>query len=76
MTGSQKGVIYCRSKGQCEAMAEEIGCGFYHSGMDEKDCYEARTAWIEGRISRWIVVMTGLGIGIDIEGIIAVVYME
>jgi superfamily II DNA helicase RecQ len=44
MTGSQKGVIYCRSKGQCKAMAEEIGCGFHHSGIDEKDRYEARTA--------------------------------
>jgi superfamily II DNA helicase RecQ len=76
MTGSQKGVIYCRSKGQCEAMAEEIGCGFHHSGMDEKDRYEARTAWIEGRTSRWIVATTGLGTGIDIEGIIAVVHME
>jgi superfamily II DNA helicase RecQ len=27
MTGCQKGVIYCRSKSQCEAIADEIGCG-------------------------------------------------
>ncbi|KAH6874264.1 P-loop containing nucleoside triphosphate hydrolase protein, partial [Thelonectria olida] len=76
MTGRQKGVIYCRSKGQCEAIAEEIGCGFHHSGMSEKDRHEARTAWADGRGNRWIVATTGLGTGIDIEGIVAVVHME
>ncbi|KAK7582804.1 hypothetical protein V3481_012103 [Fusarium oxysporum f. sp. vasinfectum] len=76
MTGRQKGVIYCRSKKQCEAIAEEIGCGFHHSGMSEKDRVEARSAWIDGRASRWIAATTGLGTGIDIEGIVAVVHME
>ncbi|GKU09951.1 unnamed protein product, partial [Fusarium langsethiae] len=77
MTGCQKGVIYCRSKSQCEAIADEIGCGFHHSGMSEQDRYEVRTAWVEGRnTSRWIAATTGLGTGIDIEGIVAVVHME
>lgn len=76
MTGHQKGVIYCRSKKQCEAIAEEIGCGFHYSGMSEKDRVEARSAWVDGRVSRWIAVTTGLGTGIDIEGIVAVVHME
>ncbi|EXK25262.1 hypothetical protein FOMG_18058 [Fusarium oxysporum f. sp. melonis 26406] len=77
MTGRQKGVIYCRSKSQCEAIADEIGCGFHHSGMSEQGRHEARTAWIEGRnTSRWIAATTGLGTGIDIEGIVAVVHME
>ncbi|KAL9565573.1 hypothetical protein ACKAV7_009755 [Fusarium commune] len=77
MTGRQKGVIYCRSKSQCKAIADEIGCGFHHSGMSEQDCYEVQTAWIEGRnTSRWIAATTGLGTGIDIEGIVAVVHME
>ncbi|RSL86277.1 hypothetical protein CDV31_016422, partial [Fusarium ambrosium] len=76
MTGHQKGVIYCRSRGQCEAMAEDIGCGVHHSGMTEKERYEARTAWVEGRASRWIVATTGLGTGVDIEGIVAVVHVE
>ncbi|VTT58917.1 unnamed protein product, partial [Fusarium fujikuroi] len=26
--GRQKGVLYCRSKKKCEAIAEDIGCGF------------------------------------------------
>ncbi|KAK2684950.1 hypothetical protein QWA68_016472 [Fusarium oxysporum] len=76
MTGRQKGVIYCRSKKQCEAIAEEIGCGFYYSGMSEKDRVEAQSAWIDGQASRWIAATTGLGTGIDIEGIVAVVHME
>jgi superfamily II DNA helicase RecQ len=77
MTGCQKGVIYCRSKSQCEAIADEIGCGFHHSGMSEQDRHEARTAWVEGRnTSRWIAATTGLGTGIDIVGIVAVVHME
>ncbi|WXC51053.1 hypothetical protein QX201_010758 [Fusarium graminearum] len=77
MTGCQKGVIYCRSKSQCEAIADEIGCGFHHSGMSEQDRHEARTIWAEGHnTSRWIAATTGLGTGIDIEGIVAVVHME
>ncbi|KPA35170.1 recq family helicase, partial [Fusarium langsethiae] len=77
MTGCQKGVIYCRSKSQCEAIADEIGCGFHHSSMSEQDRHEARTTWAEGRnTSRWIAATTGLGTGIDIEGIVAVVHME
>ncbi|KAL9563895.1 hypothetical protein ACKAV7_011930 [Fusarium commune] len=77
MTGCQKGVIYCRSKSQCETIADEIGCGFHHSGMSEQDRHEARTTWAEGRnTSRWIAATTGLGTGIDIEGIVAVVHME
>lgn len=27
----EKGVVYCRSKGQCESLASKIGCGFHHS---------------------------------------------
>ncbi|EYB28035.1 hypothetical protein FG05_30289 [Fusarium graminearum] len=77
MTGHQKGIIYCRSKSQCEAMADEIGCGSHHSGMSEQERHEARTAWTEGcGGSRWIAATTGLGTGIDIEGIVVVVHME
>lgn len=76
LTGRQNGVVYCRSRGQCEAVAGEIGCGFHHSGMTEEDRSEARTAWINGRASRWMVATTGLGTGVDIEGIVAVIHAE
>ncbi|KAK7230149.1 hypothetical protein V2G26_002319 [Clonostachys chloroleuca] len=76
LAGRQKGVVYCRSRGQCEAIAEEIGCSVHHSGMSEEDRREARTAWVEGRASRWIVAITGLGTGVDVEGIVAIVHAE
>lgn len=76
MSGHEKGVVYCRSRGQCVATAEAIGCDAHHSGMDEKEREEARQVWAEGRGHQWIVATSGLGTGIDIEGIVAVVHME
>ncbi|GAA3332225.1 hypothetical protein GCM10020331_091600 [Ectobacillus funiculus] len=59
-------------------MAEEIGCGFHHSGMERKRiAVEARSAWVDGRASRWIAATTGLGERASIsKGIVAVVHME
>lgn len=75
MTGKQKGVIYCRSKKQCEDLAGELGCDFHHSDMTEQRRREAREAWAAGGGHRWITATTGLGTGVDIEGIVAVVHM-
>jgi len=74
MTGNQKGVIYCRSKKQCEDLAGELGCDLHHSDMTEQCRREAREAWAAGGGHRWIIATTGLGTGIDIEGIMAVVH--
>ncbi|KAH6971907.1 hypothetical protein EDB80DRAFT_383127 [Ilyonectria destructans] len=43
-----------------EAMADEIGCDFHHSGMSEEDRRRVRTAWVEGQghSHRWIVATT------------------
>lgn len=76
MTSRQKGVMYCQSRSQCIAVAEAIGCNFHHSRIGEKERDEARHAWAAGRGSQWIVATSGLGTGIDIEGIVAVVHME
>jgi superfamily II DNA helicase RecQ len=52
-----KGVIYCSSKMQCKVMAEELGCGYYHSGV--ADGAERVEEWIKrervysGSISTW-----------------------
>ena len=32
----EKGVVYCRSKQQCEALAEALGCASYHAGEVER----------------------------------------
>lgn len=76
MTGGQKGVIYCRSKAKCESLAGELGCDFHHSGMTEQARGEVRGAWAAGTGHRWITATSGLGTGIDIEGIVAVIHME
>ncbi|KAF3769392.1 P-loop containing nucleoside triphosphate hydrolase protein [Cryphonectria parasitica EP155] len=77
MTGNQKGVVYCRLRQQCTAVAEELGCSFHHSGMSEEERRAACEAWAAGQgPHRWITATTGLGTGVDIEGIVAVVHME
>lgn len=77
MTGDQKGVVYCRTHTETEKMAERLGCDFYHSGISEAyRRQEILERWVDGVGGiRWIVATTGLGTGIDIAGIVAVVHM-
>lgn len=42
--GSDKGVVYCRSRDQCEAAAEAAGCAAHHSGITEDKRRGAREA--------------------------------
>jgi superfamily II DNA helicase RecQ len=77
MQGDEKGVLYCRSKAKCEQMAEKIGASHYHSDVEAEKRQEALSMWAEGRsATRWIVATTGLGTGVDIKGIVAVVHVE
>jgi superfamily II DNA helicase RecQ len=77
MTRDQKGVVYCRTHTEAETMAERLGCDFYHSGIGEAHRrQEILERWMEGVSGqRWIVATTGLGTGIDIAGIVAVIHM-
>ena len=77
MSGDQKGVIYCRSHDATLKLSEALGCDFYHSALDKEVRQERLTRWIEGKGTiRWLVATTGLGTGIDIKGIVAVIHME
>ena len=77
MSGDQKGVIYCRSKRACEALATTLGVDFYHGGMAEEARRTTLARWAQGEGGhRWIVATTGLGTGVDIAGIVSVVHME
>lgn len=76
MARNEKGVVYCRSKAQCESLAERIGCTFHHSGMPDERRRDVREAWTAGSGHRWITATSGLGTGIDIAGIIAVIHAE
>ena len=73
-------MVYCRSKGRCEALAEAIGCAYYHSGVAEAVRQARFGAWAAGadlgRGRGWIVATTGLGTGIDVGGLVAVVHAE
>ncbi|KAH7012767.1 P-loop containing nucleoside triphosphate hydrolase protein [Microdochium trichocladiopsis] len=77
MTGKQKGVIYSRSKANCTRLAELIRCGYHHSDMSLSERQAVLEDWVEGRSeTRWVVATTGLGTGVDIEGIVAIIHAE
>ncbi len=47
MVGEQKGVIYCRSRAKCEALAARLGCGYYHSGIaDDQQRQDVLQTWL------------------------------
>ena len=79
MSRGQRGVVFCRTTAQCEQVAEKIGCSYHHSGKSMIDAQRkaARERWANGESeSRWIVAMTGLGTGIDLRGLVAVIHLE
>ncbi|SLM36305.1 recq family helicase [Lasallia pustulata] len=77
MKVDQKGVVYCRSHAMSETLAGQLNCDFYHGGMEEGKRQAVLARWIKGEEGqRWIVATTGLGTGIDIGGIVAIVHME
>lgn len=76
MYRQQKGVIYYRSREETRKLAAVLGCPCHYSGMSEDERQAARTSWSEGQEGqRWITATVGLGTGIDIEGITAIVHM-
>jgi superfamily II DNA helicase RecQ len=67
----EKGVVYCHGKAQCEAMAEELGCGYYHAG--DIDRAEQLETWLgEGGL---IVATSALGTGVDYPGIVFILHV-
>jgi len=69
--GSQKGVIYCRGRQQCEDMATQLGCAHYHAGSVDKA--ERLQAWVEK--GGFIVATSALGTGVDHAGIVFVLHV-
>jgi superfamily II DNA/RNA helicase len=68
----QQGVVYCRSKAQCEAISEQLGCRYYHADVLERA--EELRGWIRG--GSFIVATSALGTGIDIPGITFVLHVD
>jgi len=67
----QKGVVYCRTREHCEALAEELGCGYYHAASMEKE--KQLEEWVE--VGGIIVATSALGTGVDYPGIVFVLHV-
>jgi superfamily II DNA helicase RecQ len=67
----QKGVVYCKSKAQCELLATELGCAHYHA--DVVDRAERLQAWVEK--GGMIVATSALGTGVDFAGIVYILHV-
>ena len=68
-----RGVIYVRSYSQGEIIAEAMECGFYKAMATDKS--EVLNQWASGS-SGWIIATGALGTGINIPGIIYVIYVK
>jgi superfamily II DNA helicase RecQ len=67
----QRGIVYCCSKAQCEAIAEALGCGHYYAGVVDRA--ERLEAWLkEGGL---IVATLALGTGVDFLRIVLIVHV-
>ncbi|KAK3617520.1 hypothetical protein LTR56_024514 [Elasticomyces elasticus] len=70
--GRRKGVVYCRSRNQCEQLAQELECAYYHAGA--VDNQERLTRWLE--TGGLIVATSALGTGVDVPGIVFVLHVD
>lgn len=69
---SSKGVVYCRSKAQCETLADQLGCVYYHADADGKE--ERMAYWVEH--GGLIVATSALGTGVDFPGITLILHVD
>jgi superfamily II DNA helicase RecQ len=67
----RKGVIYCCSKEQCEEIAAELDCAYYHAGVVDRA--ERLEVWLEK--GGFIVATSALGTGVDFPGIVFVLHV-
>jgi superfamily II DNA/RNA helicase len=68
-----KGIVYCRTRWQCERLAEILQCGAYHSQIDNQ--VEVFTEWQNNEQQVFIVATGALGVGVDIANIRIVIHM-
>jgi superfamily II DNA helicase RecQ len=69
----RKGVVYCRTHAQCEQVALELGCSYYHAGVDPEGRALRIASWVQ--VGGLIVATSALGTGVDFEGIIRVLHV-
>jgi superfamily II DNA helicase RecQ len=66
----EKAVIYCRSKKDCEKMAERLGCGLFYAG--HVDGEETLEQWKAN--GGFIVSTTALSTGLNYKAVKAVIH--
>ncbi len=66
-----KGVVYCWVRAQCEDMACELGCPYYHAGVVDREGGLER--WLDG--GGWIIATSALRTGVDFPGIVFVLHV-
>ena len=64
-------MVYYKSKAQCELLATELGCAYYHA--DVVNQAEQLQAWVEKR--GIIVATSALGTEVDFAGIIYILHV-
>jgi superfamily II DNA helicase RecQ len=67
----EKGVVYCRSKAQCERIAKELDCIYYHAEVEDRA--EQLAEWAEA--GGMIVATSALGTGVDYAGIVYILHV-
>lgn len=68
--GGLRAVVYCTSKAQCEELARELGCAYYHAAAADRA--ERLERWLDR--GGFIVATSALGTGLDIGGIVFVLH--
>ncbi|KAI9882030.1 MAG: hypothetical protein M1823_006233, partial [Watsoniomyces obsoletus] len=67
----QKGVVYCRSKRQCEEVAEALECGYYHAEVLDRGTQLEQ--WLKD--GGLIVATSALGTGVDFPGVVYILHV-
>jgi superfamily II DNA helicase RecQ len=70
--GFRKGVVYSRSRDQCERLARELKCAYYHAGAADNE--ERLKAWLER--GGLIVATSALGTGVDFPGVVFTLHVD
>ena len=70
-----RGICFVRQKQLGLALAERLGCGFYHGGLDDIQRRQITTAWSQGSGSPFIVATSAFGAGIDYPSIRRIIHL-
>jgi superfamily II DNA helicase RecQ len=71
LRNGKKGVIYSNSKVQCEEIARELNCLYYHAEVIDRA--ERLEEWVKE--GGWIVATSALGTGVDFPGVVFVLHV-